>query len=137
MSYFHRQPKSTIVLFITLRQYGYVCHIVCSSYQAMFVTLWQYGYVRQSDMVGLCLSHCEDTIFTSHYDQWIFASHCDDEVMFNTLRWKDIVCHMLTTTRILWWWGYVHCIAVIWHLNKKRLCDEHKCCMFIVNQSQP
>jgi len=43
MSYVHHQPRSSIVMFITLWQYGYVCHIVCSSYKAMFFTLWQYA----------------------------------------------------------------------------------------------
>jgi hypothetical protein len=82
----HGQPRSTIVMFVTLRQYGYVRHILCSSYKAKLVTLRQYGYVNHIVMAGLCLSHCEDKIFASHYVYWIFSSHCDDRAMFITLQ---------------------------------------------------
>jgi len=57
VNYGHGQPRSNVVMSITLRQYGYVHHIVCLSYKAMFVTLRQHGCVCHSAMMGICLSH--------------------------------------------------------------------------------
>jgi len=86
----HGQPRSTIVMFVTLRQYGYLCHIVCLSYKAMFITLRQYGYVLLKATTWLCLSQCDVCITLW---RWGYIHHIamtrlcswDNETMFITL----------------------------------------------------
>jgi hypothetical protein len=92
-------------MFVTLRQYGYVRHIVCSAYKARFVTLQQYGYVRHivcSTYKARFMSHrmfttykarfvtlrqygyvrhiAREGISSPDYDDKIFASQYDDRI---------------------------------------------------------
>jgi hypothetical protein len=69
-------------MFVILREYGYVHHIVCSAYKARFITLQQYGYVPHI----ICLAY-KDRFVTS-YVQCIRlgSSDCDNMVMFVTLQ---------------------------------------------------
>jgi len=86
----HGQPRSNMVMFVTLQQYGYLCHIVCSSYKAMFITLRQYGYVLLKATTWLCLSQCDVCITLW---RWGYIHHIamtrlcswDNETMFITL----------------------------------------------------
>jgi len=77
------QPRSTIVMFVTIQQYGYVhhkrIHLSLCDNMVMFITF----YVRHKR---------------------ISLSHCDNMVMFTKLRWWGDVCH---NVRI----GYLHHIA--------------------------
>jgi hypothetical protein len=105
-------------MFVTMRQYGYVCHIaIMWLWRAMFITLWQYGYmfvtlqkygyvrhnarlcamfVKLRDLM-LCSSHCEIRGYVCHIPTiWLCWSHCDNKAMFVTLWQYDNIRHIMT-----------------------------------------
>jgi hypothetical protein len=55
----HGQSRSTIFMFVTLRQYGYVRHIICSAYKArLYVVFSHYDdRISVSQAVRICSSH--------------------------------------------------------------------------------
>jgi hypothetical protein len=112
-------------MFVTLRQYGYVCHIAIMwlwpvmfitlrQYGYMFVTLRQYGYdishVYHITKIWLCSSHCDTrcyvrqierlanygAMFVALQDSRLCSSHSRNMVMFVTLRQQSYVRHIVT-----------------------------------------